>query len=122
MSDKVFVNFSNHPSDKWSRPQTEEAEKYGKIVDFPFPVVNPEASEEEVHAMAEDLTKQIIAMNPAAVLAQGEYTLCYEVVGMLQKEGIPVLAACSERKTYEQDGKRISFFDFVRYREYGKLS
>ena len=43
-----FINFSNHSSDSWSECQKTEALKWGKIVDVRFPVVNPEASKQEL--------------------------------------------------------------------------
>ena len=37
--EKVFVNFTNHPSETWEEKQIEAAHQYGKIVDLPFPNV-----------------------------------------------------------------------------------
>ena len=37
MTDSVFVNFSNHPSFRWSAEQLSAAETYGRVIDEPFP-------------------------------------------------------------------------------------
>lgn len=35
----MFINFSNHPSVRWSAEQTAAAMKFGDFVDVPFPDV-----------------------------------------------------------------------------------
>ena len=35
----MFLNFSNHPSDRWNKAQRQAAERYGEIRDVPFPDV-----------------------------------------------------------------------------------
>ena len=40
------------------------------------------------------------------------------VLGEAKQAGIPVLAACSERRVTEKDGKKIVEFEFQQYREY----
>ena len=37
----MFINFSNHPSVRWSAEQTAAAIEFGDIVDVPFPDVLP---------------------------------------------------------------------------------
>lgn len=32
----MFINYTNHPSASWGEKQTDEAKKYGEIVDMPF--------------------------------------------------------------------------------------
>ena len=58
----MFINFSNHPSQIWSREQTDAARGYGAIVDVPFPAVPPDASEEEIQGMAEQSCMQIASV------------------------------------------------------------
>ena len=115
---KSFVNFSNHPSSQWTREQLDASESYGTVVDFPFPAVSPDADEKEISDLAQQCLQQILSLNPAAVMCQGEFTLCFQVVNLLKDNNIPVLAACSERKTIEKNGFRLSEFRFVRYRYY----
>ena len=115
---KTFVNCSNHPSASWERSQITAAETYGPIVDVPFPNVPPMKDETEIAGMADAYMEEIMKHDPAAVMCQGEFTLCFEVVKRLNRIGIPVMAACSERKTTETEGKKISEFSFVRFRRY----
>lgn len=37
----VFINFSNHPSNIWSKKQLEETRQYGEIIDIHFPNIEP---------------------------------------------------------------------------------
>ena len=119
----MFINFTNHPSAKWSSEQREAAETYGEIRDMPFPDVEPDGDEEYVSRLAEQYVTEILASRPAAVLCQGEMTLSFAVADALRREGITVLAACSERATAEKAGangetiKTIEF-RFVRFRKY----
>lgn len=68
--------------------------------------------------LARDYYNKIIVYHPCAVMCQGEFTLCFQVVELLKQAGIPVLAACSERRVTEKDGKKIVEFEFQQYREY----
>lgn len=120
---KIFINFSNHPSKNWGEKQISESERYGSIVDVPFPNVSAEADEAEVRALAQQVADRIIKMSPAAVMCQGEFTLTFAVVRRLQEAGITALSACSRRRVTETrmaDGtaKKEAIFEFVRYREY----
>lgn len=119
----MFLNCSNHISARWSQEQKLMAEKWGEIVDYEFPSVSVDANEDDVQDMAEQIAKEIINMQPDAVMCQGEFTLTYSLVNILKKQGIIVLAACSERKTVEKtlsngDTEKISVFEFKRFREY----
>ena len=117
---KCFVNFSNHPSEGWGKVQKDKALAYGPIVDVSFPLVPGDANEKTIKKMAKECVAAIIEKNPGAVMCQGEFTLSFAVIEKLREEGILVLAACSERNSFIQDGKRITQFEFKRFREYGK--
>lgn len=119
----IFLNHTNHNSEFWTVKQRKEAEKYGKIVEFPFPPIPPEAGSNDVKSLAEKNAAKIADLKPKAVLCQGEFTYTYYMVQLLQKMGIIVLAACSCRNTREwkdDDGsiKKEAVFDFVQFREY----
>ena len=119
---KRFVNFSNHPSANWSKEQIEAAEKYGEICDYPFPSISATADEEEIAALADITAEKILAMNPEAVMCQGEFTLTYAVICRLVRHDVPVLAACSERQVRElPDGKKEVVFRFEGFRKYNVL-
>lgn len=114
----IFINFTNHPSDKWDSDQRQCAMKYGEIVDLPFPEVKAEADEDVLNEMAVSYVRKILELQPAAVLCQGEFCLVFQVVTMLKAHGITVLAACSERKVEEYGNKKEVTFKFVRFRKY----
>ena len=118
-----FVNFSNHPSESWNEQQKTEAEKWGEIVDVPFPNVQPEASCEEIRNMAESCVEKIQEYYPTAVMCQGEFTLTYWVVKLLKERKITVVSACSKRQVTEENREngvtcKKSVFKFVQFREY----
>ena len=117
-----FVNFSNHMSYDWDLEQKKAAEKYGCIVDIPFPPVEPEYGENEIQIFAEKFSGEIMKYRPNAVMCQGEFTLCYAVVKKLLDNGVTVLAACTKRNVTEirENGsvRKISEFCFVRFRRY----
>ena len=120
---ETFINLSNHPSDKWDEKQMEAAKQYGEVMDIPFPSIPAQADENEVVRLAEQYLNRINDYPCAAVMIQGEFTFTYHLVKLLEKTGIPVLAACSERRVEEivnPDGsvsKKVDFH-FVRFRTY----
>lgn len=119
----IFINFTNHSSDKWSEEQINSASQYGNIVDISFPSVPAFYDEEQIQQTANAYSQKILDYFPAAVLCQGEFTLVFAVVNTLLKHGITVLSACSDRITTETilpDGtlKKISNFKFVKFRKY----
>ena len=120
--EKLFVNHTNHPSAAWSAIQKKVAEMYGKIYDFPFPEIDSEWDEETVRNFAYENCKRIMALQPAAVLCQGEFTYCHALINLLKEKGVLVLAACSNRETkeWQEDGKNVkkAFFTFIRFRAY----
>ena len=120
----MFINFSNHPFARWSEEQKAAAVAMGgEVVDMAFPAVPSTATTAEVEAMADKAVADIAAMKPAAVLCQGEMTLAFAVVTRLKELGIPVVAACSDRKTVERqlpDGtsEKTAVFQFAQFRAY----
>ena len=119
----MFLNCSNHASKNWNIRQREVAEKWGEIIDYPFPVVPANADETEVKKIAEDVMKDILEMKPSVIMCQGEFTLTYLLVTGFLYHGIKVVAACSERKTEEcilQDGsvEKKTIFEFIKFRDY----
>ena len=119
----MFLNCSNHRIENWSKEQIKEAEKYGKVVEYPFPYVTPQLDEEAVYNIASKAVEEIYGMNPDIVMCQGEFTLTYKIIEKLKELNIKVVAACSDRVTTEAkqaDGsnKKIAEFKFIRFREY----
>lgn len=123
----MFVNCSNHPCDKWGGDQMAAAMKYGEVLDYPFPEVAPNSSEEEIKRLAMKIAGEILALRPDAVMCQGEFTLTFSLVDFLLEKGVRVVAACSERKVQElirEDGtcEKKAQFQFVGFREYVRTS
>lgn len=117
----MFINLSNHPSSGWSEEQLKAARAFGEVVDMPFPQVEPAATAEEVHNLAEELVAAILECGEPADLTvhiMGEMTLCYAVISRLQDCGICCVASTTERFVTEVDGKKVSEFHFVQFREY----
>lgn len=118
----VFVNFSNHPSAGWSEKQLRKAREYGEVVDIPFPNVDSNATEQDIAKLAEHCILEIEKYQPAVVMCQGEFTLCYAVITRLKNKGLACVAACSERKVVEvNDGEKIikqAVFEFCGFRKY----
>lgn len=122
----MFINISNHPSVRWSAEQTAAAMKFGDIVDVPFPDVPAGVDTAAVSALADEYCARILDLRADAVLVQGEMSLSFAVAGRLQRNGIAVLCACSERvceTSVLDDGstERRSVFRFVRFRRYPLL-
>ena len=120
---KIFVNHTNHPSERWSSEQTAASRVYGQIADVPFPAVEAEATAEEVRALALVQAEKIMTLEPAAVLCQGEFNYTFALVERLKTLGVKVVAATSERTVHEEimpDGstRQVSTFRFVQFREY----
>lgn len=118
-----FVNFSNHSSAMWNKNQIKAAEKWGPVIDVPFPEISADTDENEIELLARKYTDILVQHNPDAVMCQGEFTLVFSVVNKLKKLGITVVSACSNRSAIEKvlpDGssQKCSVFEFVRFREY----
>lgn len=122
----MLVNFSNHPSMSWSAEQKSAAAGFGDVTDVPFPNVPANADTEAVSALADECCAHIYSFGADAVLVQGEMSLAFAVAGRLQRIGMTVLCACSERvceTSVLNDGstERRSVFRFVRFREYPRI-
>ena len=119
---KIFINHTNHPSDKWTEAERRAAEVYGTVQDFAFPAVNPEWDEVKIEQLARENGEKILSLEPAAVLCQGEFTYCFALVAFLKSHGVTVLSACSKRETETwtrgDEDLKISKFIFVRFRKY----
>lgn len=121
----VFINFSNHPSELWSDEQIKAADDIVpdcKIIDVPFPQVNGSADDNEINLIAEEYISKIISLCPSAVMCQGEFGVCWNVINALLKKGIRVVYSCSERRAVEKltenGAEKTSVFRFVRFRDY----
>jgi len=117
----MFINLSNHPSDKWSEEQINAARSYGEIVDMAFPVIEPILTKEDILRLVKVFTKMIVDNRDGktVVHVMGEMTFTHNLVNALKELGITCLASTTERNTVmTPDGKKISEFKFVQFREY----
>lgn len=118
-----FVNFSNHPSSKWSKEQIDAASEYGEIIDVAFPSLGTDINENDIRIIGEECVANILEKNPAIVMCQGEFTLTFYVVNELMRIGITCVSACTKRISKEimlDDGSvhKESLFVFEGFRKY----
>lgn len=121
----IFINLSNHPSQKWCQEQKNAVDKIvpdAQIMDYPFPSVDSSLNEDQVIKLSKQMVAEIVALKPAAVMCQGEFGLTFCLVTMLKRMGIKTVYGCSERKTTERQTEngteKVVTFDFVKFREY----
>lgn len=116
----MFINLTNHPSSGWSQEQLNAAREYGEIVDIFFPVIEPFFTKAEVDELADITVEEIKNLdNNPVVHVMGEMTFTYAIVERLKARSISCVASTTERNTImTPDGKKISEFKFVQFREY----
>lgn len=118
----LFLNLSNHSSDKWSKAQLDAARAYGEVVDMPFPEIDPGATTEEIHRLAEEYADRITSSylgRDLTVHLMGEMTFTFRLVTLLHARGVRCVASTTQRKTSElPDGTKESIFEFQAFREY----
>lgn len=118
----VFVNLTNHPSDKWDEAQVKAAQAYGDIVDLPFPNIDPDADAKEIKDMAEEYCQKVIEAakdREPIVLLMGEMNFTYALLKRLRSQSITCLATTTQRITTDlPDGTKQSTFKFVKFRLY----
>ncbi len=116
----MFINLSNHPSEGWSEEQLAAAHEYGEIVDIHFPNIEPSFTSSMVNSLADATIDTITALGKDIVVhIMGEMTFTYAVVSRLKAMHIKCVASTTERNTIiTPDGKKVSEFKFVQFREY----
>ena len=116
----MFINLTNHPSSGWSEEQLKAALQYGEIVDISFPIIEPDFTSEDVNELADITIEGILSVdNSPVVHVMGEMTFTYAIVSRLQALGITCVASTTERLVKMMpDGKKVSEFKFVKFREY----
>lgn len=115
----MLLNLSNHPSASWSFAQLAAAGGESQVIDLPFPAVAPDGDEAYIESLANEYLNKILKMNDIkAVHIMGEMTFCYKLITKLKAHNIRCLASTTKRETVEENGVKISKFNFVRFREY----
>ena len=125
---KYFVNISNHPIIGWSEEQRTEAENFvrgeGILIEFPFPQLDPEATEFDILPLAEKTLVDILNAHPDDEFIfhiMGEMTFVYHFVKFAENFANRVICVASTTKrdvTENEDGSKTSKFKFVRFRQY----
>lgn len=117
----VFINFSNHPSNKWGEKQLQEAKLLAcgaDIVDIPFPIVPPAMKKDALSAMVDKYVKIVLDHNPMVVHIMGEMGFVYKFVKIMHVLNVMTVHSTTDRIVVEKDGQKISTFEFVQFREY----
>jgi len=121
----MFINLTNHPSEKWGEKQLSEAIALGgKIVDMPFPQIDPKATTLDIEKLASSYIAKCLDVDTNfKVLIQGEFTFVYNFVTFARNLSKGCYTATTERKAFEyinDKGEVIktSIFEFVQFREY----
>ncbi|MDR0938820.1 MAG: CRISPR-associated protein [Mediterranea sp.] len=117
----MLINLSNHPSSAWSSAQLFAAQRYGEIVDLPFPSVSPEGDEDYIRSLVDDYiceVEKLAAGSGATVHVMGEMTFTCAMVTALKARGFRCVASTTLRDVVEEDGAKTSVFQFVRFRGY----
>ena len=113
----MLLNLSNHPSASWSPAQLTACG--GKVIDLAFPQVNPDGDEAYIEQLANEYYNKIIEMKDVTTVhLMGEMNFTFALVTKLKECGIRCLASTTKRETVEENGVKISKFNFVRFREY----
>ncbi len=118
----MLLNLSNHPFERWLPEQRKKAlEEWGSVEDLPFPPIPPEAESEQIAALSAEYVSKVKTIAPDAVHLMGEMTFTCTLVCLLQRAGIPCLASTTRRKAIEEGNKKLSVFEFVRFRYYPSI-
>ena len=113
----MLLNLSNHPSTSWTEPQLTAAGS--KVIDMPFPQVDPDGDETYIEQLAQEYCDKIVKMKDIeTVHLMGEMNFTFALVNKLKNNGFRCVASTTKRETVEENGIKISKFNFVRFREY----
>ena len=117
----MFVNLSNHSSDKWDEPQLSAAKLYGDIEDISFPIIAAEDDEASISILADQYCNKICALYQPrrdVIHVMGEMCFSFALIKRLQKKGFVCLASTTERNVKEGElGLKEVCFQFVRFRK-----
>jgi CRISPR-associated protein Csx16 len=127
----VFLNLSNHPVASWPAEQIHAARALclGEPTDLDggMPQVPPDAREDEVRRIADEIVNRAVDQRAAGVYVAGEYALSFLLVTALQSRGIRCFTATTHREVVENrraDGSTVveRVYRFVQWREYPRLA
>ena len=120
----IFINFSNHLSEKWDEKQKEEARSYGDIIDLKFPDIDETGDDFYISELVNKYTTQINSLTnnsprTTTIHIMGEMTFTYAMVNALTELGYTCVASTTKRIVEDlPDGTKKTTFAFARFREY----
>ena len=115
----MLLNLTNHPSTSWPAAQLAAAGGTSQVCDLSFPQIDPDGDEAYIQSLVNDYYNKIINIQDVtAVHIMGEMNFTFALVIKLKAEGIKCVASTTKRETVEENGVKISKFQFVRFREY----
>lgn len=123
----MFINISNHHSDKWGKEQKEEAFKWGncnEIIDLGFPNIPSDWDETELKTCV-SLWENIISdntkgekQNRVVIHLMGETGfICGLFRRLFHNSNFTIVHSTTERIVVEKDGQKVSTFKFCKFRE-----
>ena len=130
MKDTLFINLSNHPSQKWSAKQIARALELVDncpIFDIDFPVIDPEMTSTEVKYLAEEYINKINDLlkdndvDSCIIHVMGEMTFVFAFVNLVNTyyNSMKCVASTTRRIVSEdENGNKVSTFEFVDFRDY----
>jgi len=120
--ESVFVNFTNHPSEKWSMEQLSAARAIGTVKDLKFPDIPTDIDRKHFDRLVHDYRNKILELcwgRQGTVHIQGEMTFVFRMVTELKARHIRCVASVTKRNTVDLgNGKSQSVFVFEGFRDY----
>jgi len=118
----MLINLTNHPASQWPENQVKAAQKYGEIVDIPFPDIPPGWSEGEIQELVKEyfgLIKKVCKEKGEKVFVHimGELSFTFALSSVLIKEGFTCIVSTAKRDAIENNNLKITKFRFIRFRE-----
>lgn len=121
-NESVFINFTNHPSEKWSEEQLCAARAIGTVTDLKFPDIPTDIAPDSFDSLVEEYRNKILELcrgRKGTVHIQGEMTFVFRMVTELKARHIRCVASVTKRNTVDLgNGKSQSVFVFEGFREY----
>ena len=79
----MFINISNTLSKDWEPNKTQEAQKWGKIIDIEFPYIDPMSSDDIFEETVDESKDKIKKLNPKkgdCVCIEGEIGITFDII------------------------------------------
>lgn len=121
----MLINLSNYPSENWVTEQLDEAhQKYGRVLDIPFPIISPISSLEQINIIVMEYFERITSIlditesKSNAVHIIGDLTFSFHLLLLLKEADIKAICSTSIIANDELNSSDSLKLKFVRFREY----